>query len=95
MRDYGANTLQPGGVLSHFPGRQWLVRDSGGSDADRDMLLRARIRSGDYFETLATELDRIAQALPEEHIAEINEIERIVAELIRANKGYRVTPKQV
>lgn len=75
-------------ILGHFPARQLFVHDQ---IDDADLLLHARIRSGDYFETVATELERIAESLESRQAPELPELERIITELVKANKSYRVT----
>ena len=87
-----------GTVLSHFPTRLTLFRD--GTDdaaamaADEDELrAMARVRSGDYFATLATELDKVAQSLSSAAAPEAPDIERVVAELLYLDKHYIIKKK--
>jgi hypothetical protein len=77
-------------VLSHFPGRRFFVRDI---DEDVEMLLEARIRSGDYVLTLATELDKLAQSLAAGNAPEAVDLERLVSELLVINKKYTLEKK--
>jgi hypothetical protein len=79
------------GITAHFPAWQYVVRD--GEDMDNDMHLHARIRSGDYFLTLATELDRIAQSLAGVKAPEAPELERIVSELMAIGQDYTISKK--
>jgi len=91
-----------GTLLSHFPYTQPLVRDgfrvNASDDAATDdeadeLLIRARVRSGDYFATLATELDKLAQALSLARAPEARVIERMVPELLYIDKHYIIRPK--
>ena len=92
-----------GMVLSHFETRfslrPTLLRDgadesagAAAEDTDADMpaelLMRARISSGDYFITLATELDRLAQGLAAADAPEAPALERIVPELLYLDSHY-------
>lgn len=87
---YQMHTL--GGLLSHFPQRLRLVRDVD-EDFDAEMLSRARVRSGDYFMTLATELDKLAQNVTRYDDADAGELERLVSELIYVDRDYVVVNK--
>lgn len=82
-------------VLGHFPARRYFVRDGAdGSDGEGDELkARARIRSGDYFMTLATELDKIAQGIAGVQDSEAAEVERLVTELLYAHKYFDIRRK--
>lgn len=79
-------------VLGHFPARHYFVRD-GAYGAEDELMSRARIRSGDYFMTLATELDKIAQAMAGAQESEAAEVERLVTELLYAHKYYDISRK--
>ena len=90
-------------VLSHFSDWQPLVRDGvdtrptapdddfGSSDDISDLLSRARAQSGDYFMTLATELDKLAQGLATADAPEAPELERLISELLYIDKNYKLT----
>lgn len=96
MRDitstYQLQTLS--GLLSHFPQRVRLVRDSDSDeDFDAEMLSRARVRSGDYFMTLATELDKLAQNIARSNDADAGELERLVSELLFIDRNYKILQK--
>ena len=90
------------GLVSHFPGVSRLLRDradgdaasehEGASEAD-ELLMMARIRSGDYVATLATELDKLAQGLAVAHAPEAPQVERIVHELLYLDRRYRLVPR--
>jgi hypothetical protein len=82
----------PINILSHYPFRQFVVRDT---ESDADMLRKARIRSGDYLMTLATELESIAQQLSDVKAPEAPELERIVSELIYLERNYTISPRLV
>lgn len=79
-------------LLSHFPSMQAFANDID----DKDMLLHARVRSGDYLETIATELERSVQAMADNGItgAELEQIEFTISELLEANKLYDLVPKR-
>ncbi|HSH17902.1 MAG TPA: hypothetical protein VK978_00815 [Candidatus Saccharimonadales bacterium] len=84
------------GVLSHFPAPASYVRDGDDKFNDFDQAklhMQARIRSGDYFGTLATELERIAQSLDAVKAPEAPELERIVTELLYVGQNYGVVKK--
>lgn len=79
------------GILSHFlPHRVTLVRDEA---EDAEMLRRARIKSGDYLMTLATELERVADSLAASQAPEAPELQRIVSELLYLERNYEVTER--
>lgn len=79
------------GILSHFaPGRPSLVRDEA---EDADMLRRARIKSGDYLMTLATELEKAADSLAAAGAPEAHELERLVSELLYLDRNYKIVER--
>lgn len=83
-----------GVITSHFPARQFFVKDQ--ASDEMHMHLRARVKSGDYFMTIATELERIAQNLERQGGAEsmeVSELERIVSELLILTKDYTLIKK--
>lgn len=80
----------PTGLLSHFWTTPALVRDEA---EDAEMLRKARIRSGDYLMTLATELERAAQSLADVKAPEAPELERIVSELLYLERNYRIVER--
>lgn len=80
----------PTGLLNHFWTTPAFVRDKAEDD---EMLRQARIRSGDYLMTLATELERVAQSLTEIKAPEAPELERIVSELLYLDRNYRIVER--
>ena len=99
MNDVSYQLPSFGGLLKHFPQTQPVVCDMasdstmGADDYDvEELLMRARIRSGDYFVTLATELDKMAQGLNATRSPETSELERVVSELLYVHDNYRLTP---
>lgn len=81
-------------VTDHFAAPAFFVRDQ--ADDEMRMNLQARVRSGDYFMTIATELDEIAQNLSRLNLAgavEANDLERIVAELFILTQDYTIVKK--
>jgi len=86
-------------ILGHFPGRLLYVRDAveGHGGQDDSLWLAARVRSGDYLTTVATELDRVVQALSSGIAGPaivLPEIERLVNELLEVGKSYKVVPRR-
>jgi len=64
------------------------------SDDDlSDLLFEARIRSGDYFVTLVTELDKLAALLEQDGIPESVALQRISSELTYLDKHYKLQSK--
>lgn len=85
-------TVPFGGIVTaHFPTPMLFVRDD--ADDQVHMQVHARVRSGDYFMTVATELEEVAHRLTKTSAAEANDLERIVAELLVVAKSYTVTHK--
>lgn len=82
-----------GSLLSHFPGRLDFVRDATDEDADTEMLAKVRVRSGDYFMTVATELDKLAQSIASTNDAEAAQLERLVSELLFIDRNYTIVNK--
>jgi hypothetical protein len=95
MNDVSYSLPTFGTILGHFPGLQPVVRDAAAANNDdvSEWLIRARVRSGDYFVTLATELDKIAQSLSGVRAPEAPELERVVSELLYINDSYTLTKK--
>jgi hypothetical protein len=82
----------PIGFNSHFSGWQFFVRDAE-DDMEMNLHMHARLRSGDYFSTLAIEIDKIAQSLANVKAPEALELERIVTELLSIGQDYTVIKK--
>ncbi|HSH55311.1 MAG TPA: hypothetical protein VK983_00635 [Candidatus Limnocylindrales bacterium] len=80
------------GFSGHFPGAIGYVRD--GEDDGSELAMVARVRSGDYFMTLATELDKCAQSLAREQGDEAAELERLVSELLLVHKQFEIVRKK-
>lgn len=68
-----------------------LLRD--GLEDDAAMALQARVRSGDYFETLAAELEKAALAISPAQPDEAANLERLARELLAVNRQYRIIKK--
>ena len=101
MNDVSYQLPSLGGLLVHFPQSQPVVLDVAPNISDNtdglgyeNLLVRARIRSGDYFVTLATELDKMAQGLNAVRAPETSELERVVSELLYIHDNYRLIPRQ-
>lgn len=70
---------------------QYYVRDQ---DADfSNIMFEARMRSGDYFVTLITELEKLAELLDADGIPEATYVQRLSAELAYLDKHYVLQPK--
>ena len=82
-------SLQPA-IVSHATARQPLVADS--SDMN-DLLIEARLRSGDYFITLGTELEKLAALLEDQGVAEATALLQISTELTYLDKHYKLQAK--
>lgn len=78
-------------ITSHFPRTQSYVHDVESDEIN--MHLQARVRSGDYFMTVATELERIVQNLDQSETAQAADLERIVTELLILSKNYTLIKK--
>lgn len=74
------------GVLRHGRTKEALLRDR--EDIPTKINVDAQVRSGDYFVTLATVLDSLAQGLP--YIAR-SQLEDIVSDLIYLQDTHKVT----
>jgi hypothetical protein len=94
IETYRSYSIPRGGVvLRHLPSRPrpTFLRDLAADDPG--LHLRAKIRSGDYLATVATDLERIAQSMARSHQAYTPDIERIAAELLAVAKDYTLTSK--
>lgn len=84
------------GLLSHGRALDWLVLD-GDDDESSDTLERraaqARVRSGDYFITLATELEEVAQNVNLARDSQTEILESLVRELLYLDEHYRISRK--
>lgn len=82
----------PTHVLTHYLNRARLlfVRDRAEA-ANRE--LDASIRSGDYFVTLATLLESIAEELPNIHSPVQPALEKLVEDLEYAQRHYSIVKK--
>lgn len=74
------------GILRHGEKRQILVRDR--EEISSKMNVDVQVRSGDYFVTLATILDKLAQDLT---YAKRSQIEDIVSDLIYLQDTHKIT----
>lgn len=57
------------------------------------MAVEARLRSGDYFVTLATELEKLAQLLDGQGVPEATALELLAGEITYLDKHYRLSAK--
>lgn len=90
---YGMNNTA--GAVTHFPGRLRLVRDGldNADSLEQQIRIQARVRSGDYPMTLATELDKLAQSIAAVGGPEAVELERLVNELLYIHKHFTIVRK--
>lgn len=77
------------GVISHGWSQPAFVRDML-EDQPVDNL-DVQVKSGDYFVTLATELDRLSRDI--ESYSVRNKLENIVSDLIHLQDDYTITKK--
>jgi len=78
------------GVLSHGWVRTLFVRDS--AEIATEYELDAKVKSGDYFVTLATEIDAISSSIV--NYAAREQLEDIVSDLIYLQDHYAITKKE-
>ena len=71
-----------------------LVLDSAdyGVELRKELQIKALIRSGDYFEVIASEIDRISSSLESDHSAMVD-LQRIVRELLYVQSEYKISEK--
>lgn len=74
------------GLLNHSWQPQMFVRDA---REERRSQLEAQVRSGDYFITLATALERISQQLTDS--AERASLQSLVTDLLYMQVKYKIT----
>lgn len=79
----------PSYTLSH-----WLQKTPVLKDIDEDMQLEAYVRSGDYFEMLATKLDEISEQLQKYDLSNSQELSRISNSLLYLHERYTITKKE-
>lgn len=88
---YAINPLS--GLVNHFAGPLGYVCDADVSDTQqRRMEIDAQVRSGDYFITLATRLDALAQ----EGVLNNDtayEMQRLVGDLLYLQHNYEIKRK--
>ena len=77
-----------GGVMSHGWRRPRLVKDEDVPRRD----LEALVRSGDYFVTIATELDQISRDATD-YTVKI-QLENLVSDLIHLQDNYIITKNE-
>jgi hypothetical protein len=85
---YTLPTIPP--LLYHAAAAQPWVNDV---DDMSNLLFEARLRSGDYFITVATELDKLAALLQSQDIPEAAALLTFSAELTYLDKHYTLAPK--
>lgn len=79
-------------ILSHAPRRYRTVffKDTASDSRDESwrLLAEARLRSGDYFSTLATELEILANLVEKRNPAEADQLRSYANELLYLDKQY-------
>ncbi len=67
--------------------RQWLLKDSD----SQDYTIEAKVKSGEYFVTLATRLDEISGGInPDKAI----QLQMLVNELLYIQKRYKISEEE-
>lgn len=89
MSNYKFTALSNTGLYDGFI---CLVRDTDEEATDLHRELAAHVRSGDYFSTLATNLDSLCDNLPQNSDANIW-LERYVRDLLYLDSHYKIVPK--
>ncbi len=77
----------PNPLLTHGAFAHWFCRDQA---EDEHLELRAQIRSGDYFATLATILDGLSQTV---RAADADALHQLVTSLLYLQREYKIVPK--
>ena len=90
MSGFAYAPTSPVNILSHWSGYQPLVRDYIAVDGEK---LEAQIKSGDYFVTVATTLEVLAQRLSDRRVVSAENLERIADELLYLQNYYEITKK--
>ncbi len=78
-------------VTSHGISVPLLVRDA--DDNPSALLMEARLRSGDYFATLSTELERMAASIRLNFGSEAETLEHLAMELSYLDERYVLRPR--
>lgn len=76
------------GILEHSHTKARLLRDSDGEKMQAKMNVDVQVHSGDYFVTLATMLDNVAEGLSYQ---KRSQLEDIVSDLIYLQDAYKIT----
>jgi hypothetical protein len=80
-------------ILDHGLSLPWWLGDYAAEDEARDFnIIDAMAASGDYFITLATRLDKLAQGLPADSSEQI-ELEHLVKTLFYMQEHYDLVAK--
>lgn len=77
-------------VLSHSPALAWFLRDVPRNPEELQM--SAQAASGDYFATLAAELEQVAAVLPQES-GEQYRLQAMVTTLLYLQNNYTIRKK--
>lgn len=76
------------GILEHGQTKARLLRDGDGEKMQAKMNVDVQVHSGDYFVTLATMLDNVAEGLSYQ---KRSQLEDIVSDLIYLQDAYKIT----
>lgn len=90
MSGFACAPTSPVNILSHWSGHQPLVRDYISVDTEK---LEVQVRSGDYFVTVATTLEVLAQRLTDLQAVSAESLERIADELLYLQNYYEIARK--
>jgi len=79
-------------VLEHGL-RSLFLHDGEAPLTHAQLELKALVRSGDYFATLATTLDNLSKDLGAKDIAGHEALEKVIDDLLYLQKNYQITTK--
>lgn len=81
------------GVLKHAARKFWLLRDIDIDEPIERQRLNAQIRSGDYFQMLASELDEISQNIVSLSEPQSIMLQHAIDNLLYIDRHYRLKSK--
>lgn len=80
----------PGWLTTDNSSNAWWVREV--PDDPQELHLQALVASGDYFETLAANLEQVASAIPANSVEQY-QLQHIVGQLLYLQRHYDITKK--
>lgn len=96
MSEENIYSIQSGDIM-HYSSRTFSATPKlkdGYSQINTDEL-EPIIRSGQYFSTIATKLDKISLELGKDNEVQIRNIQRIVDELLYIQSNYKIKKKKI